>query len=220
MPRATLSVDVPPGTWVHAVSTAHPDADLRVLTALAGETRGVALVEVAASRPVAVVAAVERADDVRHLDLLWSGEAGALLHLETARLPLLEAVLEAGVPLSFPFTVTDGTATWTVTTTSDRLSTLGDRLDGVGVDYRLDRLGDVGDTAADRLLTDRQRELVRLARAAGYYESPRRATLSEVADRAGVAKSTASDVLHRAEGMVLSWVVDREDGPGIDPWSP
>lgn len=220
MPRATLSVDVPPGTWVHAVSTAHPDADLRVLTALAGDDRGVALVEVLAPSPVAVVAAVERADDVRHLDLLWSGEEGALLHLETASLPLLAAVLDAGVPLSFPFTVRDGTATWAVTTTTDRLSALGERLDTVGIDYRLDRLGDVADTAADRLLTDRQRELLRLAVAAGYYDSPRAATLSEVADRAGVAKSTASDVLHRAEGAIVSWFLDRFDAPGVEPRLP
>lgn len=216
MPRATLSVDVPRETWVHTVSTAHPDADLRVLSALAGESRGVALVEVVVDSPVTVVSAIERADDVRHLDLLWSSEESALLQLETDSLALLAAVLEAGVPLTFPFTIRDGTATWEVTTDSDRLSALGDRLDATGVDFRLDRLGDVGDTTANQLLTDRQREILRLAVAAGYYESPRRVTLSEVADRAGVAKSTASEVLHRAEGAVLTWFLERFDRPAAE----
>ncbi|WP_255197861.1 helix-turn-helix domain-containing protein [Halorarius litoreus] len=216
MPRATLSVDVPPETWVHAVSTTNPDAGLRVQTALADETRGVVLVEVVADRPVAVVAAIERADAVRHLDLLWSGDGATLVQLETVRLPLLAAVLDAGVPLSFPFTVRDGTATWALTTAADRLSALGDRLDAAGIDYRLDHLADVDTTVSDRLLTARQRELLRLAAAAGYYESPRRATLSEVADRAGIAKSTASDVLHRAEGAVVSWFLDQFDGTVTD----
>lgn len=52
-------------------------------------------------------------------------------------------------------------------------------------------------------LTDRQREVLDAAVDLGYYEVPREATLDEVAAELGVAASTVSDHLRKAESAVL-----------------
>ena len=52
-------------------------------------------------------------------------------------------------------------------------------------------------------LTPRQRELILTAVKKGYYDTPRDCTLTELAEAAGVAKSTASETLHRAEGAIV-----------------
>ena len=52
-------------------------------------------------------------------------------------------------------------------------------------------------------MTDRQLEAARAAVDAGYYERPREGTLADVADRLGVAESTASTPLQEAESRVM-----------------
>lgn len=61
-------------------------------------------------------------------------------------------------------------------------------------------------------LTDRQLEAVSTALDVGYYDVPRDAELSAVADGLGVAESSASVLLRRAERAVFSRLLDRYGG--------
>jgi hypothetical protein len=61
-------------------------------------------------------------------------------------------------------------------------------------------------------LTDRQRDAVVTAMAAGYYDVPRSGSLADVADALGCAESTASELLRRAERTVFSRVLERYGG--------
>lgn len=67
------------------------------------------------------------------------------------------------------------------------------RIRSGGVDH-----GVVGDA-----LTDRQREVVAAARAAGYYADPREATVEDVAERTDCAPSTVAEHLRRAEASLV-----------------
>ncbi|ELY82080.1 Bacterio-opsin activator HTH domain-containing protein [Natrinema pellirubrum DSM 15624] len=43
--------------------------------------------------------------------------------------------------------------------------------------------------------------------------------MTDIADRLNVSKATCSDVLHRAEGSIVSWFVDEQFGTASDPRS-
>ncbi|MFD1600356.1 helix-turn-helix domain-containing protein [Halobellus rarus] len=58
-------------------------------------------------------------------------------------------------------------------------------------------------------LTDRQEEVLEVARERGYYEIPRRASVREVADEVGCSKSTAANHLRKAEARLVSLYEDR-----------
>ncbi|MFC4246325.1 helix-turn-helix domain-containing protein [Natribaculum luteum] len=208
MPRAKLSITVPRETWIHDVSTTYPDAVFRVVTLLAGERTGIGLVEVRTDESLPVITAIDRSEDVVELDLLWKHDETALLQLETTSPPLLLPVWQASVPIEMPFEIRDGTATWQLTTSSARLSDLGTRLEDAGISYDIEYVHELGTNQADRILTDRQRELLLAAVDGGYYATPRETTLTGVADDLGISKATCSDVLHRAEGSIISWFVD------------
>lgn len=60
------------------------------------------------------------------------------------------------------------------------------------------------------LLTDRQWRVVIEAVTRGYYDSPRECSLTELAATLGINKSTASDILHRAEGLIKEFVAAAE----------
>ena len=58
-------------------------------------------------------------------------------------------------------------------------------------------------------LTDRQQEVLEVARERGYYEIPRQASVREIADEIGCSKSTAADHLRKAEARLVALYDDR-----------
>lgn len=205
MPRATLSVSVPEATWIHDASRAHPETEFRVRTVLAGREAGIALVELTSEDLLSVVSDVADGADVAAADLLWQQDTEALVQVETTSPPLIGPVWRAGVPIELPFAVRDGTATWEVRTSADRLSALGEHLDAAGICYAVEAVREFDESPATAVLTDRQREVLLAALERGYYRTPRDATLSEVAADLGIAKATCSELLHRAEGSLIEW---------------
>ncbi len=77
------------------------------------------------------------------------------------------------------------------------------------MNLRLERAGeyqpDMADPAAQ--LTDRQKEIVRAAIAAGYYAIPRRATQQDLAAELGLSQGTIGEHLRRAEAKIIPSVV-------------
>ncbi|WP_436925028.1 helix-turn-helix domain-containing protein [Halosimplex amylolyticum] len=208
MPHAKLTIDIPEQTWIGDISAAHPELVFQVVTSIPGDGTGIGLVRLVATDPLPIITDIQARDDVESLELLWKHDDEALLQIQTENpLPLLP-VWRAGVPLKTPFDIQNGQATWEVTTSTSRLSNLRTQLDDLGISFSIEHVREIDASEADRLLTDRQQEVLLAAVEAGYYRAPREATLGDVADALGVANATCSDVLHRAEGHIVHWFVD------------
>ncbi|WP_049910840.1 helix-turn-helix domain-containing protein [Halorubrum coriense] len=237
MSRTELRLDLPTGSWLGDASRAVPSATLRVAetiavdgsAALGGDDRAptdgdgpapaddgreaAATVLVGGTdrdrvgraladhERVARVTAVRRRGDVRTLRVV--GRAPAYL----------SAARAVGLPIESAVEVADGRAIATVVGDQNRIEAFGRRLAGDGVTVGVAATGTDG---SDRTLTEAQRELVFEAVRAGYYDTPRRCTLTELAEANDIAKSTCSETLHRAEGRVMRRFVDG-DGPFAPP---
>lgn len=208
MPHAKLSIDIPEQTWIGDLSTTHPEVVFEVVTSIPREDSGIGLVRLNATDPLPIITDIQARDTVESLELLWKHDDEALLQIQTTNpLPLLP-VWRAGVPLQMPFDIQNGQATWEVKTSSSRLSSLRTHLDDLGMGFTIEYVRTLDATQADRLLTDRQQEVLSTAVEAGYYRAPRESTLGGVADTLGVANATCSDVLHRAEGHIIHWFIE------------
>lgn len=201
MPRATLTITVPETVWIGAISSEYPEARFRILSALPDEESGVGLVEVSAPALAAVVQAIDEAPEVEELTLLTRHGDTALVQFETTDPMLLFPIVSSGIPLEMPFDLIAGEAVWEVTTSQDRLSELGDQLDAFGIQFTVEEVRYHLQT--EQLLTERQEALVDRAIELGYYDTPRGCTLTELAEDVGLAKSTCSETLHRAEGTMV-----------------
>lgn len=77
------------------------------------------------------------------------------------------------------------------------------------VDVTLERAGEyqphINDPAGQ--LTDRQKEILRTALAAGYYDIPRRATQRDLAAELGLSRGTIGDHLRRIEAKIIQSIV-------------
>ncbi|WP_255198744.1 helix-turn-helix domain-containing protein [Halorarius litoreus] len=208
MPRAKLTLRIPEGVWIGDISRRHPDSTFRILSALPAEAGGVGLVEVESDGVEAVLAAFRANDEVTEAHCLHRADREALVQFETTNPLLLLPVQGSGVPLELPFEIREGKARWTVTAPHDRLSALGDQLTAFDIPFDVEVVSEV--TPAESLLTETQRDLVERAVVAGYYDSPRTCSLTELAEQVDAAKSTVSETLHRAEGAVMKAYLDRE----------
>ncbi|MFW6318041.1 MAG: helix-turn-helix domain-containing protein [Halorubrum sp.] len=206
MPQARLLVDLPDGPWIADVSREFPDAGFRVLTAVPGEAAGFALVRVTARDVDAVLSTMEAHGALASVSVMARAGGVATVRIETDAPLLLLAAKRSGLPIEMPLDIENGVATVEVTGEHERVAELGRRLSELGLQFEVERVRQRVDPA--RLLTDRQRELLLTAVDLGYYDVPRRATLTEVAEHAGIAKSTCSETLQRVERTVVREFVD------------
>ena len=206
MPEATLTVTLPEEVWMGELTRQYPEVTFQVLSALPQESSGVVLAEITGEGLPGLLEEMREYDDVVELVVLNESDGTGLIEFETSVLPLLLLAQESGMPISMPFSLSDGVVTWELTASHDRLSELGEQLDSFGLSYNIESLRyQVGE---DELLTDAQRELVETAIEMGYYETPRECSLTDVAAAVGRAKSTVSEMLHRAEGTIIKEVID------------
>lgn len=201
MTRARLVVDLPEGPWVADVSRDHPEATFRVLAALPDDGPGYALVNVTAPDAEAVLSDMADHSAVTDRTVLARSDREATVQFETSSPLLIRAAQRAGVPIRMPVEIADGEATVTVVGAHERLPELGEQFEDLGITYRIERVS--GWEPPNRTLTDRQRETVLAAVEHGYYDTPRRCSLTELAEELGLAKSTVSETLHRAEEEVV-----------------
>lgn len=201
MPTASLTITIPEDIWVGQLSREYADAEFEILTAFPKEMGGVALAEITAKDGDAIVTAMETHEEVLAVNLLKQTEETLLVQFETSEPILLLPVKEAGTPFELPFTVSRGRVNWEITATQDRLSKLAEQLREFDITFEVRSVTHEVETT--QLLTDRQVEILTRAVETGYYDTPRKSTLTDLAADLDLAKSTCSETLHRAEEKVI-----------------
>lgn len=201
MPYAKLSITIPESVWVSEVTRAYPHTTFRVVAATANDDAGVARIEIRGDEHATVCEEIRTYEAVTDVTTLETDAGLCSVQVETTDPLMLTMLQDSGVPLELPFEVTDGELVLEVMAPHRTLSELGDTLDEFGIQYSVERIQH--DVELETLLTDRQRWVLDAAINRGYYDTPRRTTLVDLAADLDIAKSTCSEILHRAEERVL-----------------
>jgi predicted DNA binding protein len=213
MSRTRLRLGLPDDSWLGEASRSASDATLRVTGTVAADEGDVTAVTAAGIDRAAAVDAVRDRDDVDRIETVERGRTEAVVRVTAPAPSYVAAARRAGVPFESPVEVAEGLATLVAVADRERLSAFGRRLAAAGVTVE-----SAGGDDPDPILTESQHDLVRAAIEAGYYDTPRECTLTELAADREIAKSTCSETLHRAEGQVLHRFV--EAGARFDATEP
>lgn len=219
MAHARFEIPLPESTWVGRLSRQFPAVEFRLL---AGQPAGDGAIELGELRwrdhddgredhgsttPVdEVVSAIEADTAVMDFELLFATTDRALAQYRTTDTVLYDLSEAAGLVPVYPVTVRSGRVINEFQVPHGRLRDVTDAFDSVGLTYNLLSVSATGGAAA--LLTDRQHDAVETALRLGYYDTPRRATLTDVADAMEIDKSSLSGLLHRAEERIVKSVFD------------
>jgi predicted DNA binding protein len=201
MPTARLRIE-PSHAGLAAVSVARPDDEFRILDGHPNEDGLFVLYEIRTTDPNGVVREFEAADEVRSCEVMHRSDRVVLLRCSIPK-PKPYCVANASKGFAtFPLILRNGWLHVEVTASDGDLSTVKAALEDAGLAYRVDFVSQSYDSSD--LLTERQREFVGEAVERGYYDTPRRCTLTELARSMGVTKGSASRTLHRAEGRIVA----------------
>lgn len=200
MTRARFVVSLPEGTWLGDLSRERPDTTVRLRAGLGTEQKAVGLCWLTAPDIEAVLAAIDAHPAVEAVGVFDRTDTEAIVQFETNDSLLLWPALDAGVPVEFPIEIIDGEAVLDVVGDPDRITALGQTLESLAAGFTIEYIRDDDHSTQ---LTRTQCELLRTALAEGYYDTPRRCSLTDLANEIGLAKSTVSETLHRAEGVVV-----------------
>ena len=200
--KARLNVTLPSGTWAADISSRHPSASFDVQAALTNDDVGFVLVEITAEHIEEVLEALIAHSEISETGIVQESDREAAVQLETPALALLVAAKRGGIPIEMPIRISNGIAIAELAGAHDRYSAFIEHLDSLGVTFNVECVE--RRCQPDQLLTDTQREVLAAAVELGYYETPRDCTQEELAEALGIAKSTCSGVLHRAEAAIVN----------------
>ncbi|MGI0132978.1 MAG: helix-turn-helix domain-containing protein [Thermoplasmata archaeon] len=110
----------------------------------------------------------------------------------------------------FPFTIQGGEATWIVVAPKLLIRRLLARIQERALGASLESIRRASSVGPSGTLTPRRAELLRKAMAAGYFDVPRKVTLTDLAKRLGLAPSSLSEALAIGEKKLL------EEWPGVE----
>lgn len=187
----------PAASWCNIVSLKDAGLSVRVLSCFPREGgRMVELVELVGDWE----GAVERVRATTPVEVIEAAGDRVLLRIETDACPLVRAIHATGVVPRLPFHVREGSEVWHVDGTREALHGFLQALVADGVHPKVVYSGS---RAAAPGLTRRQRDVLRRAVREGYYDYPRRISLTALARKIGVAKSTLSESLVMIERTVM-----------------
>jgi len=144
---------------------------------------------------------LRRFPSIRKIDVLEVGEDNVVFRLDTfSERTVTEAVLKNDCIIISSVELKDGREIWRVAANSKKqlLKLL----------HELKKLGKVEVLKLKRMsydakLTKKQLTILNIARELGYYDWPRRITLTELAKRVGLSKSTVAEHLRKAESKLV-----------------
>lgn len=163
--------------------------------------------------PSAAAAVFDRVESVTDARFL-AGDGGTYAFVDQERFEydpaLLTVIARSSVVFVPPVTFrADRTVRFRAVGESTHLSEFHDRLSDAA-DVRIERVREFRRGSTPVETTDRQREALAAAREVGYYDVPRTGTVEDVAAELDCARSTAGELLRKAEAKLVDGaVVDR-----------
>lgn len=210
-----IEVELPEGDWAGDLTRAQPSLVIRYEELmLISATQATARVTLLGDADGSGAEAIAAHANVTQFDLYGEGTAeqrGGAVVFENAG-HLGKPIQQARIIPQTPFDVRSGRVVWAVATSKEQASTLLKVLKDEQVGHTVRSYGQPKER---RLLTARQREVFDEALRMGYYDAPRKLTLTQLAGELSMSKSTLCEMLHLIEYQIISTFSEdvREQSP-------
>lgn len=193
--HARFDATLPPGKWIARHSRAYPGLSFSVLSMLASEGRaGNVLFQVEGTAVQAFLREFTSSVPVTAFQVLHESPGLVLLHVTMDEPLLVSAFVEASVPVKYPIRIAGGEASIEIVAPRDRIDALLDVMARAGFVPRLRRIGPYEGHA---MLSPRHRAILEAVHDGGYFEVPRRSSLTAIAASLGISASTLSETIRR-----------------------
>jgi predicted DNA binding protein len=203
--RITMPLHPEYGTYHYALSNGHPELEFSVLTRMELEN-GELMEDISvAGRHVSVelTREMKAGKGVKSVQTLERSDNQVVYRLVIETTPLAKILKELHLLMRYPTPFDEGVVKLLIVADDQGIQRLLSRLSQVAPGTAIISVHHDSISGPTSILTPRQKEVFRLALAAGYWDVPRRATLADIAQTTNVAKSTLSEMLATIEMKLL-----------------
>lgn len=201
-----VRIGLEPRSWLSLLTSSYPQLDLRVRNRLELHRQlTVFEIELSPTDGQSWSERIRTLPGVVDVELLNASGDSELCRVFFRGETVAPVIKRFGLIRQFPFPVRSGVATWTIVGPEAKVRGLIDALKRGRWPVQIESIRG-GTVETNRYgLTGRQREILRRALAEGYFDVPRRISLTELAERVGVAVSTLSVSLSVIERKVVAY---------------
>lgn len=210
MVKARLEITPPASEWFVQISAERSEDELTLLTLYDQGSQFWGIFEVETTDLSALLAMLDEIDSITEYKLIHTADEFAVIEYSVTESLVYSATIDSGTLPPASVTIRNGVMDAEITMAHDRLSGMIESIEAVGASCEILSLSAIGGTAG--LLTTAQQHFVVEAVRHGYYDTPRRCTLTELAATMEVTPAATSTMAHRAEERIVKEYVQGTEG--------
>jgi predicted DNA binding protein len=158
---------------------------------------------ISGSSPHQCIHSLEGESDLISHFVLQSSPTELICMIRTKHHEILYLLIEFQLAIMFPISVQNGFSTINIVGSRDQIDQFLSALTARKMEFQMEKIGSFIKKHEIPHLTPRQVDIFNAAKLLGYYEQPRKISLSELAGRLHLSKSTVSVTLQRIHKKLL-----------------
>jgi len=190
-----LSIEIPQDKWLATFNKNYPELNFHILSNFPiGENLGITSFQIRGPSVKRFISDFREKLTEKTAQILYEGESLVILNVKEVDPWILNTLVKTELLISYPVLVKDGKIRIEAITNRSKVDKFLIQLNKKGIKAKIERIGYYYKST---LLTQRQNEIISLAYQNGFFNIPRKVSLSEFANDLSISKSALSETLRR-----------------------
>lgn len=201
-----LSIEFPDKLWLGQLSREFPYYKFEIKSFIPIKLEpfvGNSLITISGNQPNMLLEKIKNHPSLKSFFVMEQSATQITLNTQTHDQFLLQSIVKNSILVKFPITISQGKAEFLVTGSRENIDKFIEELTAKGIKVELKQIGDYVENDTKEGLTNRQYFIYLKAKEKGYYDSPRKISLSELAKELEMSKSSLSAILQRIHKKLL-----------------
>jgi predicted DNA binding protein len=193
--QVKLTFRLPETKCMFTISTKYPDLQFKNISMLptlgnAGNT----LIEVNGARSKELVADLKREKNISAVKVLLDSEDQVLINARINEPLILNLMSANDVIIDYPMIIQDGEGSITLIGERPNIDALLETFEAKGISYTIKSIGGI---EPDEILSEKQKEVLTKSLKAGFFDVPRKMSLTDLAAEFDVSPTALSEMIRR-----------------------
>ncbi|MHA1728417.1 MAG: helix-turn-helix domain-containing protein [Promethearchaeota archaeon] len=203
-----FKLGIPSIKWMSVLSKKYTHITFSILSMLPlGNNLGNIIVSIEGIGVQDVILDLKRLFSELLYTVLFNSNQSVLLNANIKDPKILKKLVKIGIPVRYPIIIKGGIASIELIAERGKLDNFLNEMEDLSLDFSIKRLGPYNKTV---LLTERQKEILTKAFNMGYFEIPRRISLSNLAAEFSISPSSLSETLRRINKSLAEDYINNE----------
>ena len=201
-----ITFEIPDKNWIGKISQRFPDFEFEFHSAIPVDSENMVsndLLAIKGVTPIKCLDLLEKRPDVLNFKILEQNPTKIILTIKAKGHFILYTLMKYNLVVQFPIIIKNRIIDLHIAGLHENIDQFIEDLDQQGMDVQIKKIGKYNCSNPVHSLTPIQRDVFEKAREKGYYDTPRKISLTELAEYMNKSKSTLSKIFQRIHKKLL-----------------